>query len=121
MPRFFRRLAEGVYDEEDVRRRALELSDFVEEARLRLGIERPIALGYSNGANIAAALMLLRPGALASGALLRAMVPLSEPPRPNLSDMPVLIASGMVDPIVPRIQLGQAGLDAARFRCRRQP
>src|SRR5215472_8251692 len=99
MPRFFRRLAEGVFDEDDVRRRALELADFVDEARLR--IDRPIALGYSNGANIAAALMLLRPGTLAGAALLRAMVPLSDPPHPDLSGVPVLIASGMADPIVP--------------------
>jgi phospholipase/carboxylesterase len=101
MPRFFRRLAEGIFDEEDVRRRALELGDFVEDARERYGIDRPIALGYSNGANIAAALMLLRPSALAGAALLRAMVPLSDPPHPDLSGVPVLIASGKVDPIVP--------------------
>ena len=101
MPRFFRRLAESVFDEDDVRHRALELADFVEEARARHVIERPIALGYSNGANIAAALMLLRPGTLAGAALLRAMVPLSDPPHPDLSSVPVLIASGMADPIVP--------------------
>jgi phospholipase/carboxylesterase len=101
MPRFFRRLAEGVFDEDDVRRRALELADFVDEARLRHGIDRPVALGYSNGANIAAALMLLRPGTLAGAALLRAMVPLSDPRHPDLSRVPVLIASGKVDPIVP--------------------
>jgi phospholipase/carboxylesterase len=101
MPRFFRRLAEGVFDEEDVRQRALELADFAERAQGRHGIERPIALGYSNGANIAAAVMLLRPRALAGAALLRAMVPLSDPPRPDLSGLPVLIASGKVDPIVP--------------------
>ena len=65
MPRFFRRLAEGVFDEEDPPRRATELADFVEEARSAYGIAAPIALGYSNGANIAAAVMLLRPTALA--------------------------------------------------------
>jgi phospholipase/carboxylesterase len=101
MPRFFRRLAEGVFDEDDVRRRAFELGDFVEDARRRHGIGRPIALGYSNGANIAAALMLLRPEVLAGAALLRAMVPLSDPPHPDLSRVPVLIASGKADPIVP--------------------
>jgi phospholipase/carboxylesterase len=101
MPRFFRRMAEGVFDEEDVQRRAFELADFVEEARLRLGVDRPIALGYSNGANIAAAVLLLRPGTLAGAALLRAMVPLSDPPRPDLSGVPVLIASGKVDSIAP--------------------
>lgn len=101
MPRFFRRLAEGVFDEDDVRRRAVELADFVDETRRRLGIGAPIAVGYSNGANIAAAMMLLRPGTLAGAALLRAMVPLSDPPRANLSGVPVLIASGQMDPIVP--------------------
>src|SRR4029077_17078853 len=59
------------------RNRALELADFPDEARARHGIDRPIALSYSNGANIAAALMLLPPGTLAGAALLRAMVPLS--------------------------------------------
>ena len=56
MPRFFRRFAEGVFDEEDVHRRALELAQFIEEARKNYGIGVPVALGYSNGANIAAAL-----------------------------------------------------------------
>ena len=101
MPRFFRRLAEGLFDEDDVRLRAFELADFVEDVRLRHGISRPIALGYSNGANIAAAVMLLRPATLAGAALLRGMVPLSDPPHPDLSGVPVLIASGKVDPIVP--------------------
>ena len=59
MPRFFRRLAEGVFDEDDVRTRAHELADFVEEARNAYGIAAPIAVGYSNGANIAAAALLL--------------------------------------------------------------
>src|SRR3954462_13844009 len=77
MPRFFRRLAEGVFDEEDVRTRAHELADFIEAARKEYGIAAPVALGYSNGANIAAAVMLLRPEALAGGVLLRAMVPLA--------------------------------------------
>ena len=80
MPRFFRRLAEGVFDEEDVRRRAQEIADFVEEARGQYGISSPIALGYSNGANIAAAILLVRPEALGGAILLRAMVPLSQSP-----------------------------------------
>jgi phospholipase/carboxylesterase len=101
MPRFFRRLAEGVFDEADVKRRAHELADFVENARNQYGIEAPIALGYSNGANIAAAILLLRPRTLAGGVLLRAMVPLSHPPQPDLDGKPVLILSGQRDPIVP--------------------
>jgi phospholipase/carboxylesterase len=101
MPRFFRRLAEGVFDEEDVVRRAHELADFVENARKQYGIAAPIALGYSNGANIAAAMLLLRPNALAGGLLVRAMVPLSQPPKADLAGKPVLVLSGLRDPIIP--------------------
>ena len=101
MPRFFRRLAEGVFDEEDVRRRAQELGDFASEARQRYGIAAPVAVGFSNGANIAAALLLLKPDVLAGAILLRAMVPLSAPPTAELSGKPVLRLSGQADPIVP--------------------
>ncbi len=101
MPRFFRRLSEGIFDEDDVRRRADELADFVEVARARYGIAAPVALGYSNGANIAAALLLLRPDVLAGAILLRAMVPLSQSPQVDLRDKPVLIVSGKLDPIIP--------------------
>jgi phospholipase/carboxylesterase len=99
MPRYFRRLAEGVFDEDDVRRRAHELADFVEDARKNYGIAAPIALGYSNGANIAAAMLLLRPNVLAGAVLLRAMVPLAHVPRGELAGKPVLILSGARDPI----------------------
>jgi len=99
MPRFFRRLAEGVFDEDDVRRRAGELADFIEAARENYRLGKPVALGYSNGANIAAAVMLLRPDILAGSILLRPMVPLREPPRPDLAGTPVLIASGARDSI----------------------
>jgi phospholipase/carboxylesterase len=102
MPRFFRRLAEGVFDEDDVRARAHELADFVAAAREHYRIAAPIALGYSNGANIAAAVMLLRPEALAGGILLRAMAPLASPPaEQGLSGKAVLIVSGARDPIAP--------------------
>jgi phospholipase/carboxylesterase len=101
MPRFFRRLAEGVFDEEDVRRRANELADFVAAARKRYDLAAPVALGYSNGANIAAAMLLLRPQVLAGAILLRAMVPLAKPPKPDLAQKPVLISSGQRDPIIP--------------------
>ena len=116
MPRFFRRLKEGVFDEDDVRKRANELADFVSEAREEYGMPAPIALGFSNGANIAAAMLLLRPDSLAGAALLRAMVPLAQPPAADLSGSPVLILSGSMDPIVPAAnaadlarQLQQAG------------
>jgi len=100
MPRFFRRLAEGVFDEDDVRRRANELADFIGAARERYGIAPPIALGYSNGANIAAAVMLLRPEALAGAILLRATAPLSQTAPVNLTGKRVLIVSGASDPII---------------------
>ncbi|AXK80665.1 alpha/beta hydrolase [Pseudolabrys taiwanensis] len=101
MPRFFRRLAEGVFDEDDVRRRAGELAAFVDAARERYKIPAPIALGYSNGANIAAAVMLLRPQTFAGAILLRAMVPLATPPHADLAGKPVVIVSGAQDPIIP--------------------
>ena len=100
MARFFRRLAEGVFDEADVRRRAEDLADFVEAARAEYGLEAPIALGFSNGANIAAATLLLRPEAFAAAVLLRPMVPLSRAPQVDLARKPVLIVSGATDPIV---------------------
>ena len=102
MPRFFRRLAEGVFDQEDVRARADELADFVTAARAEFGIAAPVALGYSNGANIAAAVMLLRPEVLAGGILLRAMVPLSDASAAaGLAGKAALIVSGARDPIAP--------------------
>lgn len=101
MPRFFRRLGEGVFDEDDLRSRAHELADFIAEARSAYALPAPIAIGFSNGANIAAALLLLRPEALAGAALLRAMTPLSDPPRADLAARPILILSGAMDPIVP--------------------
>ena len=118
MPRFFRRLAEGVFDEADVRRLAAELAGFVAESRAAYGLAAPVALGFSNGANIAAALLYLAPETLAGAVLLRAMTPLSEPPRTDLAGKPVLILSGSMDPIVPAenaerlaVQLGNAGAE----------
>ncbi|WP_108051986.1 alpha/beta hydrolase [Bosea sp. 124] len=101
MPRFFRRLSEGVFDEDDLRRRTHELADFVEQARERYRLAAPVAVGFSNGANIAASLLLLRPEVLAGAALLRAMSPFVEPPQADLAGKPVLILSGAMDPIVP--------------------
>jgi len=100
MPRFFRRLAEGVFDEDDVRQRANELADFVEEARARYGIASPVALGYSNGANTAAAVLLLRPQVLAGAILLRATLPLTHTEPVDLAGKPVFIASGARDPMM---------------------
>ena len=103
MPRFFRRLAEGVFDEEDVIRRAHELADLVGAAanRYKFDPKRVIAVGYSNGANIAAAVLLLRPEVLSAAILIRAMVPLVPASLPNLAHAHILISSGGHDPIVP--------------------
>jgi phospholipase/carboxylesterase len=97
-PRFFRRFAEGVLDEDDVLRRAEELADFVAEACKYYGILPPIVLGYSNGANMATAVLLRRPEAFAGAILLRAaMIPFSQAPSANLAGKPILLISGAND------------------------
>lgn len=103
MPRFFRRLALGVFDEEDLVRRAADLAGFVDAAATRYGFDpgRVFALGYSNGANIAAALMLLHPRTLAGGVLLRPVLPLEPPAAPDLASVSVLLAAGRDDPHAP--------------------
>ena len=120
MPRFFRRYAEGIFDVEDIKFRAEQLARFISQARThyQLGDVPPIAVGFSNGANIAAALLLLHPGTLSGGLLLRPMVPLVPDPLPQLSQVRVLIAAGRHDPIVRPDQsqaladlLTQAGAD----------
>src|SRR5262245_14305511 len=103
MPRFFRRLAEGVFDLEDLRFRTNELADFVAAAAQHYGFASSnlVAVGYSNGANIAAAMLLLRPEILPMAILFRAMVPLDPDKLPNLSSVRVWIGAGDQDPIVP--------------------
>jgi phospholipase/carboxylesterase len=103
MPRFFRRLAEGVFEEEDVVRRANELADFIPAAAAKYKFDQGTltAVGYSNGANIAAAVLLLRPGTIKPAILLRAMVPLTPATPPELAGTRVLICSGTHDPIIP--------------------
>ncbi len=88
MPRFFRRLAEGVFDEPDLRQRSGELAAFVTGITAHHGLAAPIALGFSNGANIAAALLTLHPGVLGGAILLRAMAPLKQMPAFSLPDTP---------------------------------
>lgn len=100
MPRFFRRFAEGKFDLGDVARRADELAGFIGAARAAYGLPAPVAVGFSNGANIAAAMMLRRPGVLAGAALLRAQPTLIPDDPPDLAGTPVLILSGARDPIV---------------------
>ncbi|HEV2806620.1 MAG TPA: alpha/beta hydrolase [Chthoniobacterales bacterium] len=103
MPRFFRRLSEGVFDEADVIRRANELADFIlaAAAKYQFDPKQLTAVGYSNGANVAAAVLLLRPGIITSAILLRAMVPLKPDAEPNLAGTRALICSGRNDPIIP--------------------
>jgi predicted esterase len=106
MPRFFRRHAEGVFDLDDLKFRARELAGFLAWAREEYGLGEvpPIAVGFSNGANIAAALLLLHPGSLGAALLLRPMVPLVPDSLPALGDVRVLIAAGRSDPIIPSAQ-----------------
>src|SRR5262245_29202597 len=103
MPRFFRRLAMGVFDEQDLRLRSKELTEFVRAASNEYGFdaENVIAVGYSNGANIAASLLLLHPGVLRAAALFSPMVPLQPDQVPNLTGMEIFVAAGRADPIVP--------------------
>jgi phospholipase/carboxylesterase len=107
MPRFFRRLAEGVFDIKDLKFRTNELADFVVSAVDHYGLAgRPIvAVGYSNGANIAASMLLLRPEILTCAVLFRAMLPLLPEKLPDLSGKRILISAGLYDGIVPRTQV----------------
>ena len=102
MPRFFRRLAEGVFDLEDLQRRTYELGDFIIAATKDYGLDvaKVVAVGFSNGANIAASLLLLRPKILRAAILFRAMVPIIPEPLPKLSDVRIFISAGDHDPIV---------------------
>lgn len=114
MPRFFRRFGEGRFDEADVRLRAGELAAFVAAARQEHGLGAPVAVGFSNGANIAAALLELHPGVLAGAVLIRAMVPLKDAPAADLAGTPVLILSGQADPIVPAANAARLAADLGR-------
>jgi phospholipase/carboxylesterase len=102
MPRFFRRLREGVFDEDDLRRRADELAEFVVTASATYGIEDRslVAVGFSNGANMASAMLLRHPGLLAAAVLLAGMVPYAEPPDVDLARTLVIISNGDRDPMI---------------------
>ena len=102
--RFFARLSEGVFDPAEITRRTLALADFVLDASRHYGIEpnRLIAVGFSNGANIAATLLLLRPETLAGAILFRPMVVIERPAAADsLRGKRALISTGTVDPLVP--------------------
>lgn len=100
MPRFFRRLAEGVFDQTDLKLRTAELGEFITTSRKQYGIEAPVAVGFSNGANIAASLLLTEPDVLRGAVLLRAMLPFDPQPPPDLAGKPVLLLSGSSDPMI---------------------
>jgi phospholipase/carboxylesterase len=108
--RFFRRAPDGTWDLDDFHRRTGELADFLRRARGAYGLPKPIALGYSNGANIAWSLLLKEPGALAGAILLRAMLPFDPRPLPDLSGIPVLLIAAHDDELIP---VERAGLLAA--------
>jgi len=102
MPRFFRRLAEGVFDIDDLKLRTAELADFIAASAQKhhFSTANVVAVGFSNGANIAGALLLLRPDTLGGAVLFRAMVPLTPETLPTIPATPVLISNGKIDPLV---------------------
>lgn len=111
MPRFFRRLAEGVFDEPDLIARTHELNAFLDAAAEEYGFDRRkvVAVGYSNGANIAASLLFHDATSLQGAILHHAMVPLRSLDLPDLTDVPVFMASGTNDPIIPRQESEELG------------
>ncbi len=124
MPRFFRRFAEGVLDVEDLKQRSGELAEFIHQASTLYGFDEQqvIAAGFSNGANIAASLLLLRPAVLRAAILLHPMVPFVPETLPDLQSKPIFIGAGRADPLVPVEQIEQlaalykqAGASVATF------
>jgi predicted esterase len=111
MPRFFRRFAEGVFDVEDLKSRTEELTQFIDAASARYGFskKRLIAVGYSNGANIAASVILLHPHYLAAAVLFRVMVPFVPDLIRDFSHLSVFIGAGRLDPIAPSGQVEELG------------
>ena len=101
MPRFFRRLAEGVFDEKDLIFRTKEVNDFLDQAAVEYGFERSnvVAVGYSNGANIAGSLLFHYKNALKGAILHHPMVPRRGIAIPDLSGTPIFIGAGENDPI----------------------
>jgi predicted esterase len=104
MPRFFKRLAEGVFDIEDLKFRTHELAEFIRKCSLhyKFNLNQTIAVGFSNGANIGASILLLRSEVLQGAILFRAMVPLIPNTLPDLSNKKILLSEGLQDPIVSR-------------------
>lgn len=106
-PRFFKRLAEGVFDPKEVRSRAEELARFIRAATIKYGLDstRIYALGYSNGANVASTVILIEPRLIQGAILLRPMLVYEPDEQDDLSGSSVLISAGRMDPIVPVISV----------------
>jgi phospholipase/carboxylesterase len=104
MNRYFRRLAEGVYDMDDLKQRSAEMARFIEQNKSRLRPPRVIGLGYSNGANIAAAVAFERPDLMDELVLMHPLIPWTPAPQPGLAGRRVLITAGRADPICPAPQ-----------------
>lgn len=111
MPRFFRRLAEGVFDQEDLAARTDELAQFIDDASNAYHLDRArvVAVGFSNGANIAGSLLLRRGAVLHAAVLLSPMVPFEPRERPDLRNVKIFIGAGRRDPIVPVRQVEELG------------
>ena len=123
MPRFFRRLSMGVFDVEDLKLRAEELVTFVDASAVAYGFDRQrvIAVGYSNGANIAAGVLFMG-AAFAGAALFHAMKPFDPSSMPDLAGIPVFLSGGRMDPMIPAAQtseleegLASAGANVTMF------
>lgn len=104
MPRFFKRLSEGVFDIEDLKIKTHELADFIQKCSLhyKFDLSQTIAVGFSNGANIATSMLFLRPEVIQGAILFRAMVPFIPDSLPNLLNKKILLSAGLQDPIVSR-------------------
>jgi predicted esterase len=104
MPRFFRRLAEGVFDIEDLHLRTEQLAHWIGESAARYNFDptRVSTIGYSNGANIAASVLLSHPQAIANAILLRAMLPFEPETLPDLRGKRIFMSNGAHDPIIPQ-------------------
>ena len=107
--RFFRRTGEGVYDMDDLARRRAAMRDFIAGQIARLSPTAVYGLGYSNGANILAAVMLDGPRLFDRAALLHPLIPWTPDPNPALADTQILITAGRRDPICPPALTQQLG------------
>ena len=99
--RFFRRFAEGHLDEDDVRFRSAELGEFVSGAMTAYSLSAPIALGYSNGANVALAMLFMKPDIFNGAILMRSMAPFKLMPKVDLNQKPILLLNGAQDQMIP--------------------